>query len=243
MTDDRPAAHAAGAAARFRLRRPGGRRGGRASVLSYWRLYLALSPFYVLFAVFGLYPVVSSILLAFHRWDGLGAIQFVGLEHFSFLLEDPTFWQSLRNTLVLCVMSTVPMLSIALVLAVMLHSAVRFKNFYRIAYFIPNVTSLVAMAIFFSSVFSTNFGLVNAVLQLARAADRGLAEQPVGDQDRDLDADRPGSGSGTTRSSTWPVCRRSRESVTRRPRSTAPGRYGRSSGSRCRSCGRSCCSP
>jgi cellobiose transport system permease protein len=66
---------------------------------------------------------------------------------------------------VLFVMSTVPTLSIALLLAVMLHSAVRFTGFYRVAYFIPNITSLVAMAIFFGAVFSTNFGLINAGLR------------------------------------------------------------------------------
>ena len=46
----------------------------------------------------------------------------------------------------------------------MLNSAVRFKSFYRVAYFLPNVTSVVAIAIVFGSIFSTNFGLVNAVL-------------------------------------------------------------------------------
>ena len=72
----------------------------RKSIWSYWRFYLALSPFYLLFAVFGLYPLASTILLAFQKWDGLGPRQFVGLQNFSFLLEDSTFWLSLWNTLV-----------------------------------------------------------------------------------------------------------------------------------------------
>ena len=50
----------------------------------------------------------------------------------------------------------------------LLNSAIRFTGFYRIAFFLPNVTSLVAIAIFFGSVFSTNFGLINAILTLAR---------------------------------------------------------------------------
>ena len=79
----------------------------------------------------------------------------VGLQNFGFLIEDSTFWLSLWNTVVLFVMSTVPTLVIAMALAVMLHSAVRFKGIYRIAYFIPNITSLVAAAIFFAAVFST----------------------------------------------------------------------------------------
>jgi cellobiose transport system permease protein len=152
----------------------------RRSVWSYWRFYLALSPFYLLFAVFGLYPMLSTIVLAFQRWDGLSARRFTGLDNFRFLVEDPTFWLALENTVVLFLMSTVPTLAIALVLAVMLQSAVRFTNVYRIAYFIPNVTSLVAMAIFFGSVFSTNFGLVNAALRSLGIAEQDWLGQPWG---------------------------------------------------------------
>jgi len=137
----------------------------RRSVWSYWRFYLALSPFYLIFLVFGLYPVASTILLAFQKWDGLGPRQMVGLQNFSFLIEDSTFWLALWNTVVLFFMSTVPTLAIAMALAVMLHSAVRLKGVYRIAYFVPNITSLVAAAIFFAAVFSTNFGLINSGLR------------------------------------------------------------------------------
>lgn len=149
-------------------------------VWSYWRFYLALSPFYVLFVVFCGYPLVSTIVLAFQRWDGLSARRFVGLENFRFLVEDPTFWLSLKNTVVLFVMSTAPTLTIALVLATMLNSAVRFKGFYRVAYFIPNVTSLVAMAIFFGAVFSTNFGLINAGLRSLGVPEQDWLGQPWG---------------------------------------------------------------
>jgi cellobiose transport system permease protein len=62
------------------------------------------------------------------------------------------------------VMSTLPMLFAALVLAALLHSVARAKGFYRMAYFLPNVTSVVAMAILFKMLFSSNFGLINVVL-------------------------------------------------------------------------------
>jgi len=144
---------------------PPRRAAGRRRVLAHWPQYLAISPFYLLFAVFGLFPVLFSLFLAFQRWDGLGPMQYVGLDQFRFLLEDSTFWLSMRNTFVIWFLSTIPMLFLALVIAAMLNSSVRFTGFYRVAYFIPNVTSLVAMAIFFGSVFSTNFGLVNAFLR------------------------------------------------------------------------------
>ncbi|MFF1821221.1 carbohydrate ABC transporter permease [Kribbella sp. NPDC058245] len=141
---------------------------------------MALSPFYLLFLVFGLYPMASTILLGFQKWDGFSARQFVGLQNFAFLLEDSTFWLALKNTVVLFFMSTVPTLAIALVLAVMLNSAVRFSSVYRIAYFIPNITSLVAAAIFFAAVFSTNFGLINSGLRALGIETQDWLGQPWG---------------------------------------------------------------
>jgi len=142
-----------------------GRPRRRTAFWRYWPQYLAISPFYVLFAVFGLFPVLFSFYLSFHRWSGLGDREFVGLHQYRFLVKDHTFYLALWNTVVIWLLSTVPMLSMALVIAALLHSVTRAKSFYRMAYFIPNVTSVVAMAILFKMLFSSNFGLINAVLQ------------------------------------------------------------------------------
>ncbi len=153
--------------ARFRPRRtpPAGvARPTRRGVLSYWRQYLAISPFYLIFLGFSFVPVFYSLYLSFQRYDGLGTKEFVGLQQFEFLWSDPVFWLSIRNTLIIWVLSTVPTLFGALVLATLLHSVRRFKGFYRIALYVPNVTSIVAVAIFFGAVFSNDFGLVNAIL-------------------------------------------------------------------------------
>ncbi|MEU9959545.1 sugar ABC transporter permease [Streptomyces sp. NPDC050982] len=137
----------------------------RKSILSYWRLYAAISPFYLLFLAFGLIPVGFSLYLSFHRWDGLGSMQYAGLSQYKYLLSDTDFWSSIGNTIIIWALATFPMIFLAMVTAVILNSAVRFKKIYRFAYFLPNVTSVVAVAIIFGSVFSTNFGLVNALLQ------------------------------------------------------------------------------
>ncbi|WSN64513.1 sugar ABC transporter permease [Streptomyces sp. NBC_01361] len=135
-------------------------------ILSHWRLYAAISPFYLLFLCFGLVPVGFSLFVAFQRWDGLGHMEYAGLSQFRYLLSDTQFWDSLGNTLIIWALGTFPMLFLALVAAVMLNSAVRFKSVYRFAYFLPNVTSIVAVSIVFGSIFSTNFGLVNGLLQM-----------------------------------------------------------------------------
>lgn len=132
---------------------------------TYWHLYAAISPFYLLFLGFGLIPVGFSLYLSFHRWDGLGSMEWAGLSQYQYLLSDSDFWNSIGNTIVIWALATFPMIFLAMVTAVMLNSAVRFKSVYRFAYFLPNVTSVVAIAIVFGSIFSTNFGLVNAVSQ------------------------------------------------------------------------------
>ncbi|MFJ3669820.1 carbohydrate ABC transporter permease [Streptomyces sp. NPDC090106] len=131
----------------------------------YWHLYAAISPFYLIFLGFGLFPVGFSLYLSFHRWDGLGPMEWAGLSQYQYLLSDSDFWNSIGNTIVIWALATIPMIFLAMVTAVMLNSAVRFKGLYRVAYFLPNVTSVVAIAIVFGSIFSTNAGMVNAVLQ------------------------------------------------------------------------------
>ena len=130
----------------------------------YWPQYVAVAPFYVLFLIFGLFPIGFSIVLSFTDWDGMGEITFVGLAQYQYLIADPKFWNAVANTFIIWFLSTVPMLFIALVLAFLLHQNIRFKGAYRVAYFVPNVTSMVAMAIVFGSVFSDSFGLVNSAL-------------------------------------------------------------------------------
>lgn len=130
----------------------------------YWHLYAAISPFYLIFLGFGLFPVGFSLYLSFHRWDGLGSMEWAGLSQYQYLLSDSDFWNSIGNTIIIWALATFPMILLAMVTAVMLNSAVRFKGLYRVAYFLPNVTSVVAIAIVFGSIFSTNAGMVNAVL-------------------------------------------------------------------------------
>jgi cellobiose transport system permease protein len=131
---------------------------------TYWRQYVSISPFFLVFVGFNLIPVIFTLYLAFQRWDGLGDRQFVGLDQFRYLWHDPVFWHALRNTVVIWIFSTFPMLFLSLVIAAMLNARVRFASFYRVAYFLPNVTSLVAITLFFFAVFSSSNGVVNATL-------------------------------------------------------------------------------
>jgi len=107
--------------------------------------------------------------LAFQSWEptsGLSAMDFVGLENFAFALQDPWFWKSFQNTLWLGFASGLPQHLVAIPLAVFIHQNIRILRDAVIgAYFLPYITSTVAISIMFSSLFSTDFGLVNAGLQ------------------------------------------------------------------------------
>ncbi|MEL4178841.1 carbohydrate ABC transporter permease [Roseateles sp. PN1] len=135
---------------------------------SRWAPYLLLSPFLLLFAVFGLFPLLFSLWMAFQSWEptaGLEAMRFVGSENFAFVLGDAWFWKSLQNTLWLAVVSGVPQHLVALPLAVFINQAFgRHGHAVSAAYFLPYITSTVAIAMMFTSLLSTDYGLINVVL-------------------------------------------------------------------------------
>lgn len=141
-----------------------------------WAPYVFLSPFLGLFAVFGVFPLLFSLHLAFQSWEptsGLGAMHFVGLDNFAFALHDEWFWKSLRNTLWLAVVAGAPQHLVAIPLAVLLHGSVRrLRDGLVGVYFLPYITSTVAIAIMFSSLFSTDYGLVNDVLHRVFGMDK-----------------------------------------------------------------------
>jgi len=131
--------------------------------------YLFLSPFFLLFGIFGIFPIVFSFVLMFQQWDpvqGFGAMQFVGFENILFTLEDPWVWKSLANTFWLAVASGLPQHLVAVPLAYLINEKLQgSRNALMGAYFLPYITSTVAIAMMFTTLFSTDYGLVNALLE------------------------------------------------------------------------------
>lgn len=126
--------------------------------------YTFISPFFILFAIFGLYPILFTVYLSFFKWNALGPMKYVGFKNYGLVTSDPTFWLSFSNTLMMALMGTVPQLIVALFVAIMLNSALNtFKNTFRIIYFMPNITSIVAVTLVFSTLFGNN-GMVNWLL-------------------------------------------------------------------------------
>jgi multiple sugar transport system permease protein len=147
----------------------------RISHNSSWAPYVLLAPFVLLFLVFGVFPIGFSFYLMFHTWDpleGLDAMQFVGFNNVKFAFQDPLLWTSLHNTLWLALASGVPQHLVAIPLAYLINERLgRWRNAAMGVYFLPYITSTVAIAIMFATLFSTEYGAVNTLLQM-------LARQP-----------------------------------------------------------------
>ncbi|WHY21713.1 sugar ABC transporter permease [Paenibacillus sp. G2S3] len=126
--------------------------------------YTFISPFFILFSIFGLYPIFFTIYLSFFKWDALNPMKFVGMKNYDLVTSDPTFWISFSNTLIMGLLGTVPQILLALLIAVLLNSGMtRFKKTFRVLFFMPNITSIVAVTLVFSTLFGNN-GMINWLL-------------------------------------------------------------------------------
>lgn len=139
----------------------------------HWAPYVFISPFFVLFLVFGLFPLLFSLWLSFQSGNvtaGVETLEFVGVENFTFALGDEWLWKSLWNTLWLGVVSGAPQHLVAIPLAYFIHTGfTRWRNAVLGAYFLPYITSTVAISLIFTTLLSTDFGVINAgIAQLAQ---------------------------------------------------------------------------
>ena len=124
--------------------------------------YLFISPFFILFAVFGLYPLLFSLYLSFVKWDGLTEPVWIAFANFAAMVDDDILLTSLWNTLVIGLLYVPPMLILAFLFAVWLNTPVlRFRAFFRAVFFLPSVTPMVVIAIVFSLIFGLETGFLN----------------------------------------------------------------------------------
>ena len=140
--------------------------------------YLFLSPFFILYAIFGLFPLFFSAYLSFQEWNpvqGLSAMEFVGLENYKFILEFTRFndfWPTLYNTFWIGVVSGLAQHLVAIPLAFILVLILkRWRHPFTMAYFLPFVTSVVAIALVFNTMFGTQFGIINQFLNFLARSD------------------------------------------------------------------------
>ncbi|MPZ80848.1 MAG: ABC transporter permease subunit [Actinophytocola sp.] len=132
-----------------------------------WSPYLYIAPFFILFGVVGLFPLLYTSYLSLFDRDLLDVEStFVGLANYATLLGDAQFWNALVNTISIFALSTGPQVVIAVLLAALLNSRLRMPTAWRVGVLLPYVASLVALGIIFANLFGPNYGLVNGMLEL-----------------------------------------------------------------------------
>jgi cellobiose transport system permease protein len=155
------------------VRRQTGRSGRRSSPwrerLSRWDVrlspYVYISPFFLLFLVAGMFPIAYTAVVSVYDWSLIGGKgEFVGLQNYRDVLDNPYFWKSAVNTLSIFLLSSGPQIVIALGLAGLLDTALRGATFWRMGVLLPFVVAPVAVGIIFGSLFGDRYGLINEAL-------------------------------------------------------------------------------
>jgi cellobiose transport system permease protein len=127
--------------------------------------YVFISPFFILFAFVGLFPLLYTGWVSVHAWDLLGGQgRWTGFENFGFVLQQRQFWVAVRNTMSIFLVSAVPQLIVATAIAAALDANLRNKTFWRMSVLLPFVVMPVAVTLIFGSMFGERYGLVNRTI-------------------------------------------------------------------------------
>jgi multiple sugar transport system permease protein len=149
------------------------RRIGRKSLAG----YAFIAPSMIFLVVFALGPFLFTIWVSLHQWNMLTPVTdmpFRGLENYRYLLfDDPLFRETFRNTVYFAIANVIISVILALGIALLLNSPIRFRPFWRAAFFIPYVTVPVAIAIVWRAMLNSRYGMINTVLDMI-----GIAQQP-----------------------------------------------------------------
>lgn len=139
----------------------------KSSIREHIQGYTLILPWVLTFGIFWMYPLLYALVVSFHKYYTLSnTMEWVGLQNYSAVFEDPMFWKALSNTTIFT-FGTVPITtSLALLLAIILNAkSTRLKEFFRAAYFMPTVTSLVVIALVFTNLYAKD-GYVNALCMM-----------------------------------------------------------------------------
>jgi cellobiose transport system permease protein len=127
--------------------------------------YLYISPFFILFAVLGLFPLIYTFWVSVHDWNLIGGKgAFVGLDNYTQVASQELFRRGLRNTFSIFLLSSITQTLAALLLAAVLNQNIRAKTFWRMGVLLPFVIAPVAVGVIFSKMFADQSGLINGLL-------------------------------------------------------------------------------
>ena len=126
--------------------------------------YLLVSPYIIHFMLFVAFPVVFSIVLTFHKWNIISPMEYTGLSNYIRLFKDAVFLQSLLNTSIFLVIHIPLQIIVALFLAQILNQKIKFRGFFRAAFFLPVIVSGVVVTILWQQLYGFDTGFLNRML-------------------------------------------------------------------------------
>ena len=141
--------------------------------------YVFISPFFILFGIFGAFPILFAVWISMQDWKSVRSSEFVGLKNYARLLTDNNFHIALSNTIILGILVVPLMIILSLTLANLLNHPIRGRVIYRTAYFLPVVTSLVVVGILFDFFLGSVYSPIGSVLKIFDIEYKGLTNQPI----------------------------------------------------------------
>lgn len=138
------------------------------------QMFLMLLPMLTMFFLFCAYPLLESIYLSLMKYNGFTEPVFIGIDNYLRVFRDTSWWNSVWNTFQFTIMAYVIQIPLSLLLAVLVNSKIKGRNFFRTVIFLPNVTSTAIIGIIFFFMFSSYNGIVNGILM-----NTGLIGRPI----------------------------------------------------------------
>ncbi len=131
-------------------------------------IFLAVIPAFVFFGLWFAFPVIYSLVMSFYEWNPLAEqTKFIGFANYlNAFTRDPVFWIALRNTLYYMIVTVPVGIILSLLVALLINSLPRLVGFFRVIYFIPVITSMVAVSIVWKWLYQSRFGLFNELLRM-----------------------------------------------------------------------------
>lgn len=126
--------------------------------------WLFIAPMLIGLLIFRLIPIGFSFGVSFTNWNVFSPPQWAGLANYRQMLSSAAFWEVARNTVVFALVFVPLVMALGLSLAMLVNQKLRFSTFFRGVFFMPYITSIVAVAIAWRWIFATRFGLLNNAL-------------------------------------------------------------------------------
>lgn len=130
--------------------------------------YFFIMPFFILFFIFSLYPILYTFLLSLHEYDGMSDKVFVGMDNYSRLIGDKFFWKSIKSTWRIWIVNIIPQIVIALWLAaIFTFNRIKGQAFFRAFFYLPNLVTAASIALLFNVLLDWQNGVINQALASA----------------------------------------------------------------------------